>query len=105
MIYQAHLGRGQRKGTMEENMKDSKKKKSPEPLGLSNIADLIMRAVKEEAGKTYNITGRVSAWRVSRNLGLTYEEVKSNLIKLGYIQKSTGTFVLKGDREGTPQKV
>ena len=71
-------------------MKDSERK---------SIADRILSSVKEEAKKMYEISGYVSVWRVSRNLGLSHMIAKSNLIKLGYFEKSIGSFVLKADRE------
>jgi len=46
------------------------------------MRDLILNAVKEEAKKMYDLHGRVSPWRLGRNLGLSYEVVEVHLIKL-----------------------
>lgn len=53
------------------------------------MRDLILNAVKEEAKKMYDLHGRVSPWRVGRNLGISVEIVERHLIKLGRAQSVT----------------
>ena len=53
------------------------------------MRDLILNEVKEEAKKMYDLHGRVSPWRLGRNLGLSYEVVEGHLIKLGRAKSVT----------------
>lgn len=53
------------------------------------MRDLILNAVKEETKKMYDLHGRVSPWRLGRNLGLFDEVVEGHLIKLGRAKSVT----------------
>ncbi len=55
--------------------------------------------VKEEAEKMFAVSGQVNPWRVARNLHLSEEIVMLHLTKLGYTEKRTGSFILKGERD------
>lgn len=66
--------------------------------------NLILNAVGEEAIRMFGLNGRVAPWRIARNLGISDQIAVEHLLKLGYVQKSLGSFVLKDDSEKTTAK-
>jgi len=60
------------------------------------MRDFVINLVREGAKQMCDLHGRVSPWRLSRNIHIGTEVIKECLSsELGYVEKDKGNFVLK----------
>ncbi len=62
------------------------------------MRDFVIGLIRAGAEEMYDRHGRVSPWRLSRNIHIAAGVIEECLAELGYIKEGQGNFILKKDQ-------